>query len=421
VSSRRFSPLQFAKAVLLGIVVCCLLSQKALSASQFDIVQISNALLSPVGLNNNGQLVTTYNSGDGSGPVLLWSRSAGEQTISIGGPTTPIGIDEAGDIVGTVGLSPNPQLAFFWQPGGSVQYPETPGANGSSAIAASSSGVVIGNNIGLPESPYFIWNQSAGTQLLQVISGQVPSLAGVNSSSQVAGTYIGDDGGSHAFLWSASAGLQDLGTLGADSASQASAVNDRGAVVGWSNFQIFLWTQTGGMKSIANTGRREAGISALGINNQSWVVLDVRATASLWTPDLGVIKLSEYLRPLHDAVPYFGAVNDFGVLALATTKGTYVLAPKMKMTVTSEPNPSTAGEAVTFTASMNSIAGPPPDGEIVQFTMGKQLLGTGTLSGGIAQFTTSSLKAGSHRIAPSYGGDANYNPAHAIPVKQVVR
>ena len=40
-----------------------------------------------------------------------------------------------------------------------------------------------------------------------------------------------DDG--HAFVWTAAAGMVDLGTLGG-SASRASALNDRGDVVGYS-------------------------------------------------------------------------------------------------------------------------------------------------------------------------------------------
>ena len=42
-------------------------------------------------------------------------------------------------------------------------------------------------------------------------------------------------------------------------------------------------------------------------------------------------------------------------------------------------------------------------------TDGATLLGTGVLSNGVATFTTSTLAAGSHAVAASYGGDAAFN------------
>jgi len=63
-------------------------------------------------------------------------------------------------------------------------------------------------------------------------------------------------------------------------------------------------------------------------------------------------------------------------------------------TLSSSPNPSTHGQAVTFTAVVTSGLGPPPDGETVTFMKGTKVLGTGTLSGGSASFTTSALPSG---------------------------
>jgi hypothetical protein len=91
-----------------------------------------------------------------------------------------------------------------------------------------------------------------------------------------------------------------------------------------------------------------------------------------------------------------------------------------KTTLTSSPNPSGLGEAVSFTASVTSPAGPPPDGEMVSFNLGKTVLGTGILSNGSANFTTSALKAGTHAIVAVYGGDSNYETSKSKAVKQVV-
>ena len=90
---------------------------------------------------------------------------------------------------------------------------------------------------------------------------------------------------------------------------------------------------------------------------------------------------------------------------------------KTKTTLTSSPNPSTYGEAVTFTAVVTPV---PPDGETVTFEHGKTVLGTGSLSGGSASFTTSTLKVGTPAVEAVYGGDSKFAGSKSNVVKQVV-
>ncbi len=79
--------------------------------------------------------------------------------------------------------------------------------------------------------------------------------------------------------------------------------------------------------------------------------------------------------------------------------------------LTSSVNPSTYGEAVTFTATVaaNSPGSGTPTGSIA-FYDGSSELGTGTLSGGKATFKTSAfaLSAGSNSITAVYSGDQNF-------------
>ena len=93
-------------------------------------------------------------------------------------------------------------------------------------------------------------------------------------------------------------------------------------------------------------------------------------------------------------------------------------------TTISSSAPSTfVGQAVTFTANVNSPNGPIPDGETVVFYQGHLLteieLGTGITAGGVATFTTSALPAGDHTIAARYGGDATFKASHGT-LKQLV-
>jgi len=93
---------------------------------------------------------------------------------------------------------------------------------------------------------------------------------------------------------------------------------------------------------------------------------------------------------------------------------------KTTTTLTSSPNPSTYGQAVTFTAAVSSSIGAPPDGETVSFMKGTTVLGKGTLSGGTATFTTSTLKVGTTAVKAVYDGDSNFAGSTSKAVKQVV-
>jgi hypothetical protein len=77
-------------------------------------------------------------------------------------------------------------------------------------------------------------------------------------------------------------------------------------------------------------------------------------------------------------------------------------------TLSSSPNPSTYGQAVTFTAAVTSNIGAPPDGETVKFMKGTTVLRTVALSGGLASFVTSTLPVGNNLIKAVYGGDASF-------------
>jgi hypothetical protein len=91
--------------------------------------------------------------------------------------------------------------------------------------------------------------------------------------------------------------------------------------------------------------------------------------------------------------------------------------------VTSSQNPSTVGQAVTFTATVtsnNTTLGLPSPTGIVTFKNGTTTLGTGTLSGGVASLTTSSLPAGTQSITAVYGGDTNYSGSTSPKLSQVI-
>jgi hypothetical protein len=114
---------------------------------------------------------------------------------------------------------------------------------------------------------------------------------------------------------------------------------------------------------------------------------------------------------------YEGDSNNSG--STSSPVNQFVLAAT-KTTLSSFPNPSTYGEAVTFTAVVTSSIGAPPDGETVTFKKGTTVLGMGTLNGGSASFTTSTLKVGTTTVTAVYSGDSDFAGTTSKPVKQVV-
>ena len=86
-------------------------------------------------------------------------------------------------------------------------------------------------------------------------------------------------------------------------------------------------------------------------------------------------------------------------------------------TLSSSLNPSTAGQAITFTATITSptvtATGP------VTFTAGKTVLGTAQLSKGKASFTTSTLAVGSTEVTATYHGDSNIAESSASVAQTV--
>ena len=124
-------------------------------------------------------------------------------------------------------------------------------------------------------------------------------------------------------------------------------------------------------------------------------------------------NLNAFTYPL--TAVYSGDTNNFG--STSTILSQIVEQTTSDAKLMSSPNPSTVGQAVTFTANITSptvtAMGP------VTFTLGKTTLGTVQLSGGKATFTTSSLPAGSNMIKVTYNGNSNVARSSAV-VTQVV-
>jgi probable HAF family extracellular repeat protein len=139
--------------------------------------------------------------------------------------------------------------AFQWRNGVLTDLGALPGGNNSFASWISANGLIVGASenglidpmFGVPEADAVLWKDGEIINL-GTLGGDFSSASAVNDRGQVVGTTVNtvtDQCESfsqpfcrHAFLWQDGA-MQDLGTLGGPEAT-ALFVNERGQVAGWS-------------------------------------------------------------------------------------------------------------------------------------------------------------------------------------------
>jgi hypothetical protein len=143
--------------------------------------------------------------------------------------------------------------------------------------------------------------------------------------------------------------------------------------------------------------------------------------SAVTTGDGGIVRFRVY--------PY-GTQRADGTATAAASTGTFRLddvslfgtvtsaLQSTTTTIISSLNPSTAGQNVTFTATVSATSGTPTGS--VTFFDGATNLGSGTLSGSTANISTAALTSDSHNITATYNGDANYATSTSTILSQSV-
>jgi probable HAF family extracellular repeat protein len=194
------------------------------------------------------------------------------------------------DINQIAGVAYPDNHAFQWE-SGVIKDIGTLGGTRALAWAMNNAGQVTGqsyNSSGVWHA--FLWSKSGGMQDLGVPSGQSRSLGlDVNENAQVAGmAYTGNEANCRAVLWD-NGGWTDMGTLGG-SWAKAKAINNSGHAVGWSYTtgdasQVSVMWKDGAIINLGN-------IAALDINDSDQV-LGLGAHALVWengtVTDLGTL------------------------------------------------------------------------------------------------------------------------------------
>ena len=217
----------------------------------------SLSLVSASGISDSGAVV-------GSGETLVSGQPDAEHGFlwqagtfsaladnTVGGSGSALAINNAGLVVGFENTSPgnSGREASEWQDGVMTILPQLPklagGASSSTAYSVNNSGKIVGDSSNSDGQQHaVIWSNGTVTDLGALNNfGNQSSASGINNAGQVIGwsaidNIILPNGGIalHAFSWSRSTGMADLGTLGGVYVdSYPFAINDLGQVVGVSS------------------------------------------------------------------------------------------------------------------------------------------------------------------------------------------
>ena len=194
------------------------------------------------------------------------------------------------------------------------------------------------------------------------------------------------------------------------------------------------------------------GLRVWNVQNNCWTVPVPPACRQTLTVDLLVSSLANPGNPLANSWNWTLVTTNLDVRALTSTIGVYIALPNLlnvrwvgwtnltappqyglppydtgshyvecqeirffgtkttTVALQSSLNPSTNGNNVTFTATVQTNGVTVGDAAgVVVFQDGGTPIGTNTLSNGVTTFSTSSLAAGLRRITAVYGGDAGLN------------
>ena len=220
-------------------------------------------------------------------------------------------INASGQIVGESETAQGVTHAFSWTSAdGMIDLGVLPGFTSSSATAVNGRGMVVGYSAG-PESPNsprdwchaFSWTATEGMIDLGTLPGFGCIVArAVNNDGLVAGEKVDSENNPQAFSWTKQGGIVALPALGGLGISVATAVNARGDVVGYCSAaggvtDACLWPADGRVVNLGHLGGGSALAYAVSDSGQV-VGVSYNAAPALhafsWTENDGMIDLGTF-------------------------------------------------------------------------------------------------------------------------------
>jgi len=280
---------------LAAIVGLWLATPRLAFAQQYVATPLGTSVNEAGGINNQTPFMMT-----GSGDVANGNYHAIRITTAgildlgtLGGLISEgYAINDSGAVVGLAQTAAGDYHAYIWQNAatGMVDIDGRPG-HYSEAWAINSAGVVVGlaetTAITNPRTFHaFRWTATPTPTMtdLGTFGGQDSVAYGINAAGQITGAAQTAAQREHAYIWTAQAGLTDLGTLPTGAWSYGFAITDSGRIAGVAQFNqnnntfhAVRWDSSGGSTyAIADLGTLNAGLGrnseALAANNNGQIV-----------------------------------------------------------------------------------------------------------------------------------------------------
>lgn len=232
-----------------------------------------------------------------------WTADGGFVNLEMNGSEygSALGMNRDRTAVGVVTDESWAFVPAMWDADGALTVIGTPdwrAYTGGYATAVNDSGLVAGFADLMERDPEGVWH-SYNDAFVRTPEGEFRELEhlssnpsgtqpqAVNATGTVVGGSLTPEHDEHAVMWDASTGaLRDLGTLPGQWSARAMDVNTSGMVVGTSGDDAFTWTESGGMKRLADYGY---DATAEKVSDDGWVLGTVElapyfAVSAMWDP-----------------------------------------------------------------------------------------------------------------------------------------
>jgi probable HAF family extracellular repeat protein len=250
------------------------------------------------GINDAGQVVGQYQIGSGAqggSHGFVYDSGSGTYTTTLNDPsnpgppydTSPKGINNAGQIIGSYFDSNSRSHGFLYDGGNNYATIDDPAAGASANVTTlagiNDAGQIVGyyqdasgdehSFVGLEQTPVFTTLDDPSAHN---VPGNGTGAAGINNTGQIVGSHVDASGVSHGYLYSGGVYTTVTDNLIIAENTVATGINDSGRIVGYSAEALGFYigfVDIGGSFSIIDDPNSSSGQTfALGINDANQIV-----------------------------------------------------------------------------------------------------------------------------------------------------
>jgi probable HAF family extracellular repeat protein len=268
-----------------------------------DLGNLGGAVALAWRVNERGQVIGWATTASGDTHAFFWTTKRGISdlgTFAGGTGSVAWGLNDDGVVVGEIDLPMGHTRAFLWTASGGIRDLGTLGGDDALAQGINNRGEVVGFSTLAGGGPThgFVWTARGGMKDAGLFNNSNTRLRTIDAAGMSgAGT-----GQGQAVLWHPSTGFTGLGFLAGGGFSYGARINDRGQVAGFSDTGIsthaFRWTASTAMTDLGSLNGIAGRSEALDISSGGDIVggtTTVADTANLhafhWTPAHGMSQL----------------------------------------------------------------------------------------------------------------------------------